>query len=777
MEQLSVVGKRVPREDSLVKLTGRAEYSTDISLPGMLHGKVLRSPYPHARIVSIDTSQAERLRGVKLVLTGKNTPSTDSPHADRRIFCTTKVRFIGDEVAAVAAVDADTAGEALELIRVEYEPLPAIFDPLEALQPDSVRIHDPSTPAIKPRLSPVSEYFVHEVSIKGNVIETFQYERGDVGRGFADSDCIVENTYTTPFVYQAYMEKIACLADYTGGRLTLWTTSMHPFQLHISLARVLNMSKSDIRVIQTYIGGAFGAKIKLMPVYAICALLAMKTGKPVKMAHVRDEDIEASRPRLGSWIKLKLGARKDGTLTAKQIEMVGDNGAYIDYGPDITIFASIVTGSLYRLRNIKADSRTVFTNKMPVGAYRGFGVPQMTFAVESSLDELAEKLGIDPVELRLKNATRLGDVTAHGWDIKSCALDECIRKAAEASRWREKKGKLPPGRGMGMVCGMFCSDYRMGPGFGGSACNARMLDGGKVCLMTGEPDYGQGSRTIYAQIAAEVLGISAEDVVFHTQDTDISPFTLGPDGDRVTISGGTAVKLAAEEVKRQLFEIAAREMEVEPADLDARGGKIFIRSNPDRVLTIAEVTELAIYQRGGKPVQGLGVDERRTVLMDETGYGNFSTAYTFGAQVAEVEVDRNTGQVKVIDFYSAHDLGRALNPMAAEGQVEGGLAQAIGHTLTENFGFKEGKVMNASPLKYGVPSSIDISPIHSILVQSQAENTPGPFGAKGVGEQSIIPPAAAIANAIYDAVGVRMRDFPITPQMVIKAIEAKKKSK
>ena len=770
MQEYSVVGKRIPREDALVKLTGRAEYSTDISLPGMLYGRILRSPFSHARVLNIDTSKVEKLPGVKAVLTAKNTPSTDSPHSDRRIFATNKVRYIGDEVAAVAAISEDIAEEALELIEVEYEELPAIFDPMDAMNPDLIRIHDPDTPAIKPQASPISEYFIREASIKGNVIETFQYERGDVEKGFGEADCIVENTYRTPFVYQAPMERIACMADHIGGRLTMWTSSMHPFQLHTGLARVLNMSKSDVRVIQTYIGGAFGTKIHLQPIYPICALLAMKAERPVKAVNTREEDIEASRPRVGSHIKLKMGAKKDGTFTAKQIEMVGDAGAYIDAGHDITLFASIVTGGLYRIANIKANSNTVFTNKMPTGAFRGFGVPQMTFAVETTVDELAEKLGIDPVELKLKNATRTGDITAHGWEIKNCALDECIQRVAEVSRWKEKKSKLPPGRGIGMACGVFCSDYRMGQGFGGSTCYAKMLDGGKVSLITGEPDYGQGSRTIYAQIAAEVLGLSLEDVIFHTQDTDITPFTLGPDGDRVTISGGTAVKLAAEDVKRQLFEIAAKQMEVESADLEARDGKVFVRNNPGRTMSIAELAEIGVYRRGGKPVQGEGVDERKTVLVDSTGYGNFSSAYTFGAQIAEVEVDAKTGEVKIVNFYAAHDLGQAINPMAAEGQVEGGISQAIGHTLTENYGFENGKVFNSTSLKYGVPSSLDIPYIHTILVQSQVKDIPGPFGAKGIGEQSIIPPTPAIANAIYNTFGMRIREFPITPEIIISGI-------
>ena len=778
MPEHSVIGKRIPKVDVLGRLTGKVEYSTDVSLPGMLYGKILRSPYPHARILNIDTSKAEKLPGIKAVVTAKNTPSTDSPHADRRIFVTSKVRFIGDEVAAVAATDEDIAEEALELIEVEYEELPAISDPLVALRPDSVRIHEAKAPgAIKPRLSPVSEYFVHEVSIQGNIMETFQFERGNVEKGFSESDCIIENTYTTPFVYQAYMETVACMADYTDGRLTLWTSSMHPYQIHTGLARVLDMSKSDVRVIQTNIGGAFGTKIKLQPIYAICALLAMKTGRPVTLANTREEDIEAGRPRLGSHIKLKIGAKKDGTILAKQIEMVGDNGAYIDYGPDITTFASIVPGSIYRIRNIKATSHTVFTNKMPVGAFRGFGVPQMTFALESCMDELAEKLAIDPMELRMKNATRLGDITAHGCEINSCALDECIQKVAEVSQWKEKRGKTAFGRGIGIVCGIFCSDYRMGPGFSGSTCYANMLQGGKVSIITGEPDYGQGSRTIYAQIAAEVLGLSPEDIIFHSQDTDITPFALGPDGDRVTISGGNAVKLAAEDVKKQICEVAAKELEAEPEDLELKDKMVFVRGNPDKAITIAEATDIGLYQRRGKPIQGQGFDERKTVLIDSTGYGNFSSAYTFGAQVAEVEVDIETGAVKIITFYAAHDLGRALNPTTSEGQIEGGLVQAIGHTMTENYAFENGKVFNSNLMKYGVPSALDVPPIHTVLVESQAQNTPGPFGAKGLGEQSIIPPAPAITNAIYNAIGVRINDFPVTPEMILKGLEKRNTSK
>jgi CO/xanthine dehydrogenase Mo-binding subunit len=724
MKEYLAVGKRLPRIDGVAKATGEAKYSVDIVLPNMLYGKILRSPYPHARIINIDTSKAERLPGVKAVITAKDTPRIEcDPWAvGKYVLAIDKVRCIGDEVAAVAAIDEDTALEALDLIKVEYELLPAVFDPLEALKPEAPRIHD----------------------VKGNIARDWNVERGDVDKGFREADCIIEDRFETQFQNHCYMEPIACVADFDiSGKLTIWLSSMDTCNMRRGLAKVLNMTESKVRVVQTYVGGAFGSRIDIESIHATCALLARKTGKAVRMENTREEQFMATFRRLNAVIEHK---------------------TRIAVCPD----------AMYRIPNMKAAAKLVYTNKPYVTAFRGFGAIKGTFVLETQLEVIAEKLGIDPMELRLKNATQTDYVSIHGEVISSCALSECIRKAAESIGWREKKKRKKYGRGIGMACSMYMSDARATPGFGGSVAFVKILEDGRVNIISGEHEYGQGMWNVFAQIVAEELGVSVEDIDITTPDTDITPYALGPHGGgRATISAGNAVKLAAEDARKQLFQVAAEMLEANVEDLVIEDQKIYVNGSPEKGISISEVAKTSIYRRGGSAIIGKGVDERDTEMINlDTMYGNYCSAYTFSAQTAEVEIDTKTGRVKVLNYGSANDLGKAINPMAAEGQVEGQVSIGLGYGLMEEMVLEKGKMVNARFLDYKIPTAFEIPPIKAILVESNEPH--GPYGAKGVGRLAVIPPASAIANAIYDAIGVRIKELPITPEKILKALKERR---
>jgi len=753
MQEYSVVGKRVSKVDTLPKVSGQAVYGTDIRLPDMLYGKILRSPYPHAKILSIDTSQAEKLPGVKAVVTAEDTPkipygvSLMSDVKDEQIMAVDKVRYIGDEVAAVAAINEDIAEEALELIAVEYEELPAVFDPLEAMKEEAPKVYGST-----------------------NIQRDVEVTKGDINKGFQEADHIFEGRYSTQHVHQCHMEPTDCIASCDiSGKVTLWLTSMDPNTVRVFLAQALNISESKIRVIQPVVGGAFGAKLTAVRPYAICVVLAKKAKKPVRLVNSREDDFATTRPRLPLIIELKTGVKKDGTLTAIEIKMVADIGGYADVGEFIMAMAACYPVNLYKCPNFRIEGKTVYTNKTSMGPFRGYGGPQMMFAYETQMDAISEKLGLDPIELRLKNLIETGDVTNLGWKIESCGLRECIRDVAEHAKWAEKRKLKQPNRGIGFACAIFISDFKEYE-FGGSTAYVKVDEDGRVSVRSGEIDYGQGAFTVFCQIAAEELGSSLSDVDFFGTDTDVTPHALGPWGDRVTISGGNAVRLAAIDARRQLFEIAAGMFEVTPDDLELKNRKVFVKGSAEKYLPIEEVAKAAVYQKAGSPVLGKGVDIRKTDLLNpDTFAGNISTAYTFAAQIAEVEVDPETGQVTVTNFTTSNDLGKAINPTMAEGQAESSVVQGMGFGLMEGLKFDGGKVMNPSFMDYKIPTALDSPPIKVFLVESIDPN--GPYGAKGAGEPSIIPPAAALANAIYDAVGVRAKNLPITPENILRALK------
>ena len=755
MEEFLVVGHSLPQIDGREKASGAVEFVSDIRLPGMLYGRILRSPYPHARIRHIDTSRARRAAGVKAVVTADDTPRIPfGPRTeDWMILAADKVRFVGDEVAAVAAVDEDAAEEALSLIRVDYEELPAVFDPLEAMKEGAPLIHD------KPR----------------NILAEFSLSKGDIEGAFQESHAVHSERYYTNQVYQAYLEPMACVAhfDYTG-KLTLHAGTQIPSMTRIPYARALGLPLEKVRVVVPPYGGAFGAKMETN-LHLAAAVLSQKTGKPVRMVNSREEDFMAGNPRVPMYIDLKIGARQDGTLTGKEVRVVGAAGGRAVYAMVIVATACYRVDSLYRFQALKTEGITVYTNTVPTSCFRGFGNAQMTFALESALDMLSESLGMDPAELRLKNGLKTGEVSIHGWKIGSSGLGECIEKAIRASGWKEKREKKRFARGIGLACCNHVSGNRaFAREFDGGGGIVRIGREGKALVYHGESDMGQGQKTTFAQIVAEELGVPLDRVEVAPVDTEISPFGLGSFATRGTVFGGNGVKAAAAEAKKQILESAAGMLECSPSDLEARGGRIFVKGSPSHGLPFQKAVETAVYKRGGAPIVGTGFWVPDTELPDPvTKYGNIAPAYPFACQIAEVEVDTETGQVHLGNYVAAHDVGRAINPQATEGQIEGGVAQGIGWALMENMVTEKGKIINPDFRDYVIPGPLDLPPIQSILVEPVEPN--GPFGAKGIGEPALNPSPAAVANAIYDAIGIRMTELPLTPEKILAALKSKEK--
>ncbi len=754
MSKLDIVGKSCPQIDALEKAMGKTKFVSDLVLPGMLYGRVLRSPYPHAGIMNIDTSRAEKLAGVKAVVTYADTPGIKyGPRSeDWTIFAADKARFCGDEIAAVAAVDEDTAEEALDLIDVAYEELPFVVDPFQAMQAGAPLVHDD-----KP----------------GNIAAEFKVEAGDVDQAFKDSDVIYEERYYTNQVYQAYMEPMGALAEIDkSGRLTLWAGTQIPNMMRMTYAKALGLSVDNIRVIVPDYGGAFGAKME-NNVHLVAAVLARKAGRPVKLINTRHDDFIAGNPRVPMYIDIKLGASKDGLLTGKEVQVVGAAGARLVYSQVIVATACYRVDSLYRFQHVRSKGYTVYTNTVPTACFRGFGNSQMTFVLESALDMVAEQLNMDPVDLRLKNGIGPNETSVHGWKINSSGLKDCVLAAAAKADWNTKRRQKKPFKGIGLSCCNHVSGNRpFAREFDGGAGIVRIGRDGRVTVYHGESDMGQGQKTAFAQIAAERLGIPLEMVYVADVDTDISPFGLGSFATRGTLMGGNGVLAAAGDAFKQLAEVAAEMLEANPADIECRQGKFFAGGTPQKNLPFKEVAAQATFSRHGAPVVGTGFYEPPTVLPDpETKYGNISPAYPFACQIAEVEVDPDTGQVTVTNFVGAHDVGRAINPMATEGQIRGGVTQGLGWTLMENMAYENGKIINADFVDYIVPSALDVPEIKPILVEPIEPN--GPYGAKGIGEPALNPTMAAITNAIYNATGIRFKELPVSSEKILTELRAR----
>lgn len=762
MSEYSVVGKRLPRLEGVSKATGEAFYTDDLVLPRMLYGKILRSPLPHARILNIDASKALSLPGVKAVITGKDTKGAKygvyARSSDQQCLATEKVRYIGDEVAAVAAVDEETAMEALNLIRVDYKELPAVFDPEEAMQPRAPLIHQ----------------------VERNIAGKTSLNYGDAEQGFRDSYYTRHDKFSTGAQAHCQLEPHVAVASWeSSGKLTVWTPNMSPFAKRLILSKTLGIPQSRIRVCKSYVGGAFGGKSELFSLDFCASLLSIKTGKPVKIRYTREEVFNTTRLRHPVTIEIKTGVKKDGTIIAREARVIADGGAYASTG----ILTAYLTCSsffkTYRTPNIRYEGFCVYTNKPSFGAMRAHGTIQARFAEESHLDMVAEAIGMDPVEFRLKNARQTGDIYPNNSTIISCGLSECISQAAEAAGWKDKAGvriqdtagarrAVPDrSRGMGMGCTTGLTSLNISP-FTPSAAFVKFNEDGRANLLTGAPENGQGTETMLAQICAEELGLGLEDIIVTAADTDVTPHDIGSYLMALTFISGNAVKNAASDAKKQLLEIASSMLEAPPEKLEARNRRIFIRERPERGLSFAEVIKQGLIK--GIPVQGKGYYMPHTEYLNvATGAGKFCPTYTFSSQVSEVEVDKDTGEIKMIKDTVAHDCGFAINPMDVEGQIHGCVATSQGLALSESMYWEKGKLLNPDFLNYGIACSLDIPPIRPIIIESQ--DPEGPFGGKDVGETPTHVGPAAIANALYNATGVRITEIPLTPDKVLKALE------
>ncbi|MDR7402940.1 MAG: xanthine dehydrogenase family protein molybdopterin-binding subunit, partial [Armatimonadota bacterium] len=689
MSEWRVIGYPTPRVDALEIVTGRATYTVDVSLPGMLVGKILRSPLPHARIRHVDTSRALALPGVQAVVTGEDTLKRKYGRfasADEYGLAVDKVRYVGEQVAAVAARDEETALEALQRIRVEYEELPAVFDPGEAMREGAPILHE---------------------DVPNNVSYTADFHWGDVEAGFAASDYVREDTFSTPAQVHGSLEPHAAVAQYAGGRLTVWSTTQGPYALRKDLAFTLGLPEGRVRVVKPHMGGGFGGKREMFASDFCAALLAMKTGLPVKIVYTRQEEFIASRQRHPMRITLRTGCRRDGTILAKDCLVVADGGAYNSRGPGVLQYAGTSLASLYRVPNVRYRGYHVYTNKPVGGAFRGYGSLQVRFADESQMDMLAEELGIDPIELRLKNAVRPGDVTASGRRITSCGLRECLEKVREASRWTEKRRAPAPGYGIGVACNDYVSALRSIYEYDCSSALVRLNEDGSVDLFSGAADIGQGADTVLAQIVAEELGVAVEDVHVLAGDTQqAGVLDLGSYASRVTFVAGNAARRAAADARQQLFSHLARHWNVPPDRLALRAGRVVTGPGEERSVTLAEAVRL-VLNREGVFLLGRGYYDAPSEKVDyRTGYGNSSPSYSFGAQVAEVQVDSRTGRVQVLRVWSAADCGRVLNPLALTGQAEGSVVCGLGMTLLEDRLVEDGRTLNPGFLEYKMPTCL-----------------------------------------------------------------------
>jgi CO/xanthine dehydrogenase Mo-binding subunit/CO/xanthine dehydrogenase FAD-binding subunit len=746
----TVVGKDVPRTDAVPKVTGAAQYVADLSFPGMLHAAVLRSPHPNARITALDTSAAEALPGVKAVVTGADTAKRKwgAFRPDLYPLAIGRVRYVGDEIAAVAAIDAATARAAVDRIAVQYEVLPAVLSLDAALAEGAPLVHDDAA---------------------GNVAHQFSFERGDVDAGFKAADVVVEGTWESVRQWHTALETIGCVAAWASGRVTMWCNTQTPFLARGRYATALGVPESQVRVIQTEVGGGFGGKSGDDNASVICALLARKSGRPVKLIHTREEEFLASHPRMPMRYWVRLGFKRDGHVVAKEIRMWADNGAYTGKSQAILGAATVRHDALYKYPVARATSTLVYTNLVPTGAFRGFGNPSADWAVEQAWDLAAEKLGIDILDLLRMNAMEPGGRSPHNHKITSCELRQCIDRAADMIGWRAKHKAKKPNTGFGIGCSVHVNGRRSFGDWDGSSAIVRVNEDGRATVITGEGEIGQGNLTVLRQIAAEALGLAYEEVDITRPDTDVQPHSLGALASRLTYVAGNAVRNAAEAARGQLIAAAAAQMKLAPDELTIIDGQIGPRHGSEtQFKPVGAVVRANIYQPGGQPIIGVGSFDNPSEFPDHSRYGNESGAYNFAAQAAEVEVDPGTGQVTLLEVACAVDCGTVIHPAAAEGQVQGAVTQGIGLALTEYFDWWNGAPTDPQLKDYPLPGAATMPRLHVAFADSYEPS--GPYGAKGLGEIGLDAVPAAIANAIADAVGVRIANLPITAEKIHRAL-------
>ncbi|HZS44722.1 MAG TPA: molybdopterin cofactor-binding domain-containing protein [Blastocatellia bacterium] len=763
-KDLKVVGKPFRKVDARSKCVGQTKFADDVILPRMLFAKLLRSHVPHALIKSIDVSGALKLPGVIAVITGKDVPI---PYGilpvsqDEHALCIDKVRFIGDPVAAVAAIDEDTAFDALDLIKVEYEPLDTIANVDEAIR------------KVEPR--------IQEYGDGGNIHKKVHLEFGDIAAGFAEADLIREDIFFYEGNTHLPMEQHAAVAQFDADdKLTLWSSTQTPHYVHRAMAKVLEMPPSHVRIIATPNGGGFGGKSDPFNHEIVVAKLAQVTGRPVKIALTREEVFYCHRGRHPVLMKVKTGVKKDGSITAMDFQSFLDGGAYGSYGVASTFYTGALQTVTYEIPRYRFRGLRAFTNKPPCGPKRGHGTPQPRYALEIHIDKIAEELGLDPAEMRLKHLVPPHSLTANYLRIGSMGLGACIDKVVEASDWKNKFRKLPYGRGIGLACGSYLSGAGLPIYWNSmphSGVQLRLDRQGGVCVMCGSTDIGQGSDSILAYIVAEVLGIDPFDIRVVTADTDLTPVDLGSYSSRVTLMTGNAALQAAERARELLTTAVAEKLKVPASNIAFADRRAFDVENPDNGVTFAQAVQLAEAKYGTIGTVGSYTPPASAAKFKGGGVGP-SPAYSYSAGVAEVNVDPETGIVIVERIWMAHDVGKSINPVLVMGQVEGSVYMGLGEALMEEMTYRANRnVVHKFPslLEYKSPTTLEMCDVKTFLIEDPDPN--GPYGAKEVGQGPLLPIPPVIANAVYDAVGVRVDEVPITPDKVLAAIRAKERGK
>ena len=755
------VGLAIPRPDGPEKVTGQVQYVADIKPKGMLHAKLLRSPHAHARIVKIDTTRARALPGVRAVLTARDIPELKrkAPTRAHAVLAIDRVVFAGQPIAAVAADELAIAEEACDLIEVQYEVLPAAVDPLKSMQVGAPPVADAGTEADTSEALAHSGVAVAKTQTAPtkavNVTQQAKLARGDVAKAFAESDLVLEKTYRVPMVHQGYLEPHAVLAQWdSNGQLTLYSSTQGSFNTRSDVADVLRVEENRIKVIPVECGGGFGGKIRAL-CEPITAILARVTRRPVRYVMTRREELEAGMPAPQVIIKLKTGAKRDGTLTALDAETVIESGAFS--GAVLTMSAVFVS-SVYQFPNFEVRASEVLTHKPSIAAYRAPTAPQTFFAIDSQMQQMADALGLDPVEFRLRHLMKEGDPMANGQPWQSNGARQVLQKLAEHPLWKNRAAwKAKSGKDGHGLCGTGLAVGGWIPGLQPTGATVRLNPDGSLQVLTGQVDIA-GTNIALAQIAASAYGIDIDKVKITTGDTDTAPMTGLSAGSKTVYTVGTAVLQAAQDARRQTLEIAAKEMEAAIEDLEIEDGRVVVRGVPDKGVTLASIGKKGnLYMSKVPPVLGVA----------HPAFAQQAPA--FAAQLARIEVDADTGQLTLHDFVAVQDAGKAINPLGVEGQMQGGAVQSLGIALTEAMMYDDsGRLMNPSLLDYRKLTAADLPNIETIIVEVPAPA--GPFGARGVGEPPIVPAPAALANAVEDATGVRITEAPLTPERIALAL-------
>ena len=767
---MKYIGKSLARVDGVKKATGTLRYVDDLKLPRMLYAAVKRSPYPHAKIISIDTQRAEKLPGVKAVITGRDFSKRVGLYLeDKTFYAVDRVRYTGEPVAAIAAETEDIAMEALDYIDIEYEVLPAVTNARDAIKEDAVLIH--------PHLGEYKWAPVFFPKPGTNISNHYKLRKGDIEKGFEEAEYIYEEEYHVPHIQHAQIENHCAIAQMDSeGSLTVWASCQSPYAVRQALSVAFDIPLNKLRVLSPAVGGGFGGKAGTT-LEGILIPLAMKTnGRPVKLAYSREDTFVNSFVRQGLFAKIKTGVNKDGKIVAVKNEFIWDGGAYTEYGVNIVKAGGYASTGPYDIPNVWTDSICVYTNHPVGGPYRGFGMAEIHFAIEQNLDTIAERLGITPVEIRRINGLKPGGITATGQKLEVCGLIECIEEVAKDIEIDKKESSTKPNvaRGKGIASGFKAPSM---PNNVASSAVIKINEDGTAHLLVSAQDIGQGSDTVLTQIAAEVLSIDPSKITIKTGDTDHTPYEWQTVASRITYCSGNAVKLACEDVKNQLLELAQIKLGIYKRDLELCNGYIVSKLYPEKKVSIADLS-LGLSMEDGSGIHGPIIGRGSFVPPNvrntdkETGLGDNPVAFwTFGCQGVDIEVDKETGQIKVLKVASCFDAGKVINPQLIEAQVEGAIVQGLGSALWEELILKEGYVLNPSFVDYKIPTADDMPEMIVKFIENQEET--GPFGARGIGEPCMVPMAPAIANALYDAVGIRLNSLPLTAEKVLKALKEK----